>query len=217
MQFQCLLKPASVFQFSSVMMQLEHWSNIQFPHHCVFSLESKLLLLLLLRIKRHCDFSYITSTLTSTSTYFFITLFFCIFASLPLFFVFPALSSVLRWSVARVLTLQLPRSSSPVTNPVTAQSPAAWMGPRWSEEVWGCADLEEKGDRAPEALVGLLQVCLWGCQATLCLGIPTPPTHPLWFCPLVVPVPRVYAPHTQHTIPLPRSTQKARQTLATKA
>lgn len=77
----------SVFQFSSVMMQLEHWSNIQFPHHCVFSLESKLLLLLL-RIKRHCDFSYITSTLTSTSNYFFITLFFCIFASLPLFFLF---------------------------------------------------------------------------------------------------------------------------------
>lgn len=138
-------------------------------------------------------------------------------ASSPLYlflFVFPPLSSALRWSGVRVSTLRLPRSSSPVTNPVTAQSPAAWMGPRWSQEVWGCADLEEKGDRA---LVGLWQICLWGCQATPCLGIPTPPTHPLWFCPLVAPVPLVYALHTQHTIPLPRSTQKARQTRATKA
>lgn len=81
MQFQCLLKPASVFQFSSVMVQLEHWSNIQFPPLSVFCLGSKLFLL---HIKRHCDFSYITSTLTPTSNYFFITLFYCIFASLPL-------------------------------------------------------------------------------------------------------------------------------------
>lgn len=83
MQCQCLLKPATVFQFSSVMMQLEHWSNIQFPHHSVFCLGFNLLLL---HIKRHCDFSYVMSTLTPTSTYFFITLFFCVFAYLPLFF-----------------------------------------------------------------------------------------------------------------------------------
>lgn len=93
MQIQCLLKPANVFQFSSVMMQLEHWSNVQFPHHSVICLGPKLFLL---DIKRHCDFSYITSTLTPTSTYFFITLFFRIFTSLRLLFVFPPLASVLR-------------------------------------------------------------------------------------------------------------------------
>lgn len=89
MQIQCLLKPANVFQFSSVMMQLKHWSNVQFPHHSVFCLGPKLFLL---GIKRHCDFSYIMATLTPTSTYFFITLFFCIFASSRLLFVFPSSS-----------------------------------------------------------------------------------------------------------------------------
>ena len=41
MPFQCLFKSANVFQFSGVMMQLEHWSNIQFPHHSVFCLGSQ--------------------------------------------------------------------------------------------------------------------------------------------------------------------------------
>lgn len=91
------------------------------------------------------------------------------------------------------------------------------MGPQWSGEVWGCADLEEKGGRAPEALVGLLQACLWACQATRCLDVPTPLTHLLWFCPLGAPAPPVYARHTQHTTPSPRSNQKAPQTRATKA
>lgn len=203
--------------FSSSVVWWCSWSTGQtfsLPTTLVFCLGSRVFLL---RNKRHCDFSCITSALTPTRPYFFITLSFCVFASLPLLFVFPPLSPVLRWSVGRVWTLRLPPSSSPVTNPVTAQNPAAWMWPRWSEEVWGCADSEEKGDRAPEALVGLLQVCLWGCQATLCLGIPTPPTRPPWFCPPVAPVPLVCARHTQHTIPLTHSTQKAPQTLATKA
>lgn len=45
----------------------------------------------------------------------------------------------------------------------------------------------------------------------------TPPTHPLWFCPLAALAPPVCAQRTRHITRWPRSNQRAPQTPATKA